>query len=160
VSENSPLWPHVGRTAPAKGAHIFLGQPNIFFVTINAKDRVPWLAQAEVQKGLTNVWQTVATTWLIGYYLLMPDLMHFFCAPRDLHFGIDQWIAFWKSQFSRRHLTDSWALQRRAFHHRLRDAAEYTEKWTYVRENPLRHGLVKDSDEWPFQGIIHPEVRW
>ena len=158
--ERAPLWPHVGRSAPAAGAHVLLGGPNIFFLTVNAKDRVPWMAQATVQEGLASVWRTEATAWVVGYYLLMPDHLHLFCAPRDLQFGIDTWITFWKRQFSRQHLVEPWTFQRRGFHHRIRDAQEFTEKWIYVRENPLRKGLVKDPDDWPFQGIIHPEVRW
>ena len=31
----------------------------------------------------------------------------------------------------------------------------YTQKWHYVRENPVRKGLVKDADEWPFQGMLN-----
>src|SRR5438093_8411226 len=101
MADNARLYPHVRRTAPAAGAHIFLGQPNIFFVTVNAKDRVPWIGQREVQQSIEHIWRTEANAWLVGYYLLMPDHLHFFCAPRDLHFGIDQWITFWKRQFSR-----------------------------------------------------------
>ena len=160
MPENSPLWPHVGRTMPAGGAHIFLGQPNIFFVTVNAKDRVPWIGQGTVQNGLEKLWRNEATAWLVGYYLLMPDHLHFFCAPRELHFGIDDWVTFWKRQFSRAHPDTLWRFQRRSFHHRIRDAQEYTEKWIYVRENPVRHGLAKAAEEWPFQGIVHKEVRW
>ena len=159
MEEKSPLYPAVGRTTPASGAHIFLGQPNIFFLTVNAKDRVPWMDQAVVQTSLVAVWREAATAWLTGYYLIMPDHLHLFCAPRDLRFGIDAWITFWKRQFSRRHLNEPWEFQRRGFHHRLRDAREYHDKWTYVRENPLRKGLVKDLDEWPYQGVVH-ELRW
>jgi putative transposase len=36
------------------------------------------------------LWQNEATAWYVGHYLIMPDHLHFFCAPRDLHFGIDQ----------------------------------------------------------------------
>ncbi len=160
MAENSPLWPHVGRTAPAGGAHIFLGQPNIFFLTVNTKDRVPWLGQHKVQSSLEDIWRHVATAWLVGYFLIMPDHLHLFCAPRDLHFTIDRWITFWKAEFRRRHLNEPWEFQRRGFHHRLRNAAEYTEKWTYIRENPIRRGLVCHTDEWPFQGVVHPEERW
>jgi len=28
-------------------------------------------------------------------------------------------------------------------------------KWLYVRNNPVRHGLVKHPDDWPFQGVMH-----
>ena len=28
-------------------------------------------------------------------------------------------------------------------------------KWLYVRNNPVRHGLVKDPDDWPFQSVMN-----
>jgi len=151
--------PQVGRKTPAGGAHIFLGHTNVFFVTVNAKDRIPWIGQPTVQSALVNLWRDEANAWLVGYYLLMPDHLHFFCAPRDLHFGIDEWITFWKRHFSRRHVDQEWAWQRRAFHHRMRDRIEYEEKLAYVRENPLRKGLVKTPEEWPLQGRVH-DLRW
>ena len=149
----------VGRQTPAGGAHIFLGQPNIYFATVNAKDAHRWLANETVQVSLVELWKEEATAWRVGFYLLMPDHLHFFCAPHDLHFGIDQWIEFWKRQFSRRHLTRSWAWQRRSFHHRMRNLSEYEEKLTYVRENSIRKGLVLTPDGWPYQGVVH-ELRW
>lgn len=153
------IYPDVGRRSPAAGAHIICGQPNIFFVTVNAKDRLPWMADATVQDSLVRLWREEASAWLIGYYLLMPDHLHCFCAPRDLHFGIDQWIEFWKRQFSRRHPGQAWAWQRRSFHHRPRDRKEYEEKLQYVRENPMRKKLVLNMDDWPYQGRVH-ELKW
>jgi putative transposase len=151
--------PQIGRKTPAGGAHLFSGQPNIFFVTVNAKDRSPWIGQASVQAALVKIWGEEATAWLVGYYLLMPDHLHLFCAPRDFHFDIDRWITFWKRQFSRQHVGQDWAWQRRAFHHRLRDRLEYEEKLVYARENPLRKALVKAPAEWPLQGQVH-DLRW
>jgi putative transposase len=159
MTEGHGAWPQVGRKTPAGGARIFLGQPNVFFVTVTAKDRVPWIGQRGVQLTLERIWREEATAWLVGFYLLMPDHLHLFCAPRDLHFDIDRWITFWKRQFSRQHLDRDWAWQRRAFHHRMRDRVEYEEKLAYVRENPLRKDLVKTVDEWPWQGRIH-DLRW
>jgi putative transposase len=100
-----------------------------------------------------------ADAWLVGYYLLMPDHLHLFCAPRDLHFTIEQWLAFWKREFSRKHLDQNWAWQRNGFHHRLRDPREYADKWRYVQENPVRKGLVGQPEDWPFQGTINT-LRW
>jgi hypothetical protein len=105
----------VERQTPAAGAHIFLGQPNIFFVTANCKDGIPWMADPTVNASLAEIWRTEATAWLVGYYLLMPDHLHLFCAPRDPHFGIDQWVKFWKSCFSRRHVAQPWSWQRKSF---------------------------------------------
>jgi putative transposase len=168
----SPPWPSyfamndcsgpyadIGRKTPAHGAHIYLGQPSVFFVTVNAKDRNPWIGQAAVQSALERIWRQEATAWLVGYYLLMPDHLHLFCAPHDPHFDIDRWITFWKRQFSRAHLDRDWPWQRSAFHHRMRDRIEYEDKLAYVRENPLRKGLVRAVEAWPFQGHIH-DLRW
>ncbi len=153
------IFREVGRQAPAGGAHIFLGGPNIFYVTVNAQHRVPWMDRSEVQNSLVDIWLNEAKAWQVGYYLIMPDHLHFFCAPYDLHFGIDRWISFWKARFSRRHLQQPWAWQRRAFHHRLRDRVEYEEKLLYVQENPVRRNLVKSSCEWSFQGRVY-DIWW
>lgn len=159
MEDHARLDPHVGRSSPASETHILLGRPNIFFLTANAKDRVPWMDQPVVLTSLVEVWRNQATAWLVGFCLIMPDHLHLFCAPRDLRFGIDNWITFWKRQFSRRHIGEPWEFQRRGFHHRIRNALEYHEKWTYVRENPIRKGLVTRPDEWPYQDTVH-ELRW
>ena len=38
------------------------------------------------------------------------------------------------------------------FDHLLRNDDSYTQKWDYVRENPVRAGLVSLADDWPYQG--------
>jgi hypothetical protein len=38
------------------------------------------------------------------------------------------------------------------FDHVLRSANSYSEKWDYVRENPVRAGLVAEADQWPYRG--------
>ena len=91
-------------------------------------------------------------------YLLMPDHLHLFCAPRDFHFTIERWIAFWKDRFTKQH-PDTGTFQSGGFHHRLRDDESYSEKWQYVRENPVRLGLVTQPEEWPYFGRVH-EIRW
>jgi len=114
---------------------------------------------ATIQKSLADIWRAEAIAWLVGYYLLMPDHLHFCCAPHHLHFEIDRWVEFWKSLFRRRHVDQPWAWQRKSFHHRLRNRIEYEDKLNYVRENPLRKQLVLRPDDWPYQGRIH-DLKW
>ena len=38
----------------------------------------------------------------------------------------------------------------------MRSRAHYDEKWAYGRMNPVRQGLVRSPDEWPFQGEVFP----
>jgi len=145
----------VGRQTPAKGAHILMGEPNVFFVTVDAKDRRPWLGTPDVQSELVRIWRDEATAWRVGYYLVMPDHVHLFCSPYDLHFGIDNWITFWKHQYSRAHPDRAGEWQRAAFHRRMRNRIEYEDKLQYVRENPMRRGLATSIDEWRLQGRVH-----
>ena len=40
------------------------------------------------------------------------------------------------------------------FDHLLRNDESYAQKWAYVRQNPVRAGLVKVAEDWPYQGEI------
>ena len=92
----------VGRRRPAPGVHIFAGEPTIVFLTVCTRDRKAWLDHDGVHETLQRVWQT-ADAWLVGYYLLMPDHIHLFCAPRDLRLTLESWLKFWQSRFSKTH---------------------------------------------------------
>jgi putative transposase len=143
---------------PAKGVHILLGRPNWVFVTVCTKDREHWLTQARIQQTLHQIWLDTATAWLVSDYLLMPDHLHLFCAPHDLRFTIERWIAFWKDRLAKAQV-NAGPFQKGVFHHRLRDEENYAEKWQYVRQNPVRASLVKQPEDWPYQGRVH-EIRW
>jgi putative transposase len=148
----------IGRKRPARGVHIYPDQPTIVFLTICAEHRKPWVADSLVHEHLRAAWQS-AQAWLVGYYLLMPDHLHLFCAPHDLSFTLEKWVTFWERQFRRLHKDANCCWQPSPFHHRLRREESYAEKWNYVRENPSRKGLVKTPDEWPYQGMENT-LRW
>ena len=44
--------------------------------------------------------------------------------------------------------------QKEFFDHVLRSDESYESKWDYVRENPVRAGLVSRADDWPYAGEI------
>jgi putative transposase len=143
-----------GRKYPAAGVHLQPDRPNIVFLTVTTEKRKAWLANETGHQLLRQVWLE-ATAWLVGDYLLMPDHLHCFCAPRDPTITIEQWITFWKREFRRDHGRQDWRFQSRGWHHRLRNDENYVEKWNYVQLNPVRRGLVKCPGEWPYQGRIH-----
>jgi len=95
-----------------------------------------------------------ATAWLVCDFLLMPDHVHLFCVPGDREVAIERWTAFWKDRL-RNALPEIGAFQRGGFHHRLRSGESYAQKWQYVRENPVRAGLVARPEDWPYQGRVH-----
>jgi len=148
----------VGRSNPATGVCIHLDRPNFVLLTVTTENRTPWLSNPVAHHFLRETW-LVATAWLVGNYILMPDHLHAFCAPRDLSYTIEQWITFWKRDFRRRHGREDWHFQSRGWHHRLRQGEEYSTKWLYVQENPIRKGLARQVEEWPFRGAIH-QITW
>jgi len=142
------------RRHPAHGVSLNLQGPTIVFLTVCSKNRVPWIADHEIHRILREVW-TQSTAWLVGDYVLMPGHLHLFAAPTQAEITLDNWVRYWKSQFTRlggnpnhRWLRDHWDT-------RLRSIESFGEKWEYVRNNPVRKGLVEDPDDWPFQGQIH-----
>ena len=147
-----------GRHTPAKGVHVSPGGPNWVFLTVCTEKRGFWLAQPSVQRALHNIWQHTAKAWLVSDYLLMPDHLHLFCAPHDLKFTIERWMGFWKDRFAKAH-PNTGKFQPGGFHHRLRDGEDYAQKWQYVRENPVRAGLIARPEDWSYSGRVH-EIRW
>jgi len=125
---NLPSTARSYRRTPAKGVHISLGGPNCVFLTVCTDKRECWLAQASVQRALHGIWKDTATAWLVSDFLLMPDHLHLFCAPGDLKFTIERWIAFWKDRFSKLH-PNIGTFQPGGFHHRMRDDESYAQKW-------------------------------
>jgi putative transposase len=93
----------------------------------------------------------------------MPDHVHFFCRPELDAKPLSDFVGFWKSYTSRGigalgrprstpAATTLW--QREFFDHVLRSNESYAEKWNYVRDNPVRDGLVSSADDWPYAGEI------
>ncbi len=66
----------------------------VLFVTVVAEKRTPMLASEEVHGILVSSWRA-ADSWIVGRYIVMPDHLHFFCAPTacpptDFH----KWMAY------------------------------------------------------------------
>ncbi len=92
-----------------------------------------------------------------GRYVLMPDHVHLFVAlPRE-GITLARWLQSLRSVLGKELLRlgfqkPHW--QEGFFDHLLRSSASYSEKWNYVRMNPVRAGLCKEPGQWPHQGEI------
>jgi putative transposase len=71
--------------------------PTIVLLTVCTKDRKPWLASDEVHIALLKTWRD-SSSWIIGRYVVLPDHLHLFCAPKDLNHTLETWVRFWKSR--------------------------------------------------------------
>jgi len=87
----------------------------------------------------------------------MPDHLHAFVVIDDERLKLSTWIKSLKNAISkvfRGKDISSPHWQKGFFDHMLRSKDSYSAKWEYVRENPVRAGLVKYWSEWPFVGEI------
>jgi REP element-mobilizing transposase RayT len=92
-----------------------------------------------------------------GGYVLMPDHLHAFVGMDDRQIDLSGWMKSLKNTLSKTLRFDGIAAphwQKDFFDHVLRSQESYQEKWDYVRENPVRAGLVKRWQDWPFSGEI------
>ena len=129
---------------------------NLVFVTVCTNRRKTILDKPDVHELLKAMW-CAGSHWLVGRYILMPDHLHLFCAPAMAAPGnVRDWVAFWKSRaaahWPRAGEQPVW--QREAWDRQVRRGESYRVKWDYVRNNPVRAGLVARADDWPFQGEL------
>jgi len=131
-------------------------QAVIVFVTLNAEKKKPILAKPDAVETILKAWHE-AKTWMVGRYVVMPDHIHFFCAPRDVSVPLRKWVKYWKSIASRKWprpeehpvwQIDFWDTQ-------LRASDSYRLKWDYVLRNPIRKGLVINPEDWPYAGELN-----
>jgi REP element-mobilizing transposase RayT len=121
----------------------------VYFITVcTAKRNVNVLANDLIAKGL---WQNICFChmrgdWFPHLFVVMPDHVHgLFSFPVETK--MTKVINAWK-KFTAHALDIEW--QRDFFDHRLRREESFDEKAAYICNNPLRAGLVQDSDEWPY----------
>ncbi len=144
-----------GRRNPATGVHVYSGRPTIVFLTVRTLKQGRWLANGAAHALLHRTWRDAAA-WRVGDYVLMPDHLHLFCVPGDREIGIEDWITFWKRAFKRLHDHEDWSFQSRGWHHCLRSAENYSDKWRYVMENPVRKGLVRKGLVGKIENVTIP----
>jgi putative transposase len=124
--------------------------PAIIFPYVCTLYRHPLLANEQSHEAFVSYCRKAAYhNVAVGRYVLMPDHVHLFVrgAPE---FDVGIWVRGLKRALSSKR--DFW--QPGFFDHILRGDESYERKWSYVRDNPVRLGVVPRAEEWPFQGEI------
>jgi putative transposase len=137
---------------------VFLRAPR-YFVTACTHNRRHILANPSVHESFVRFAQQGPEhgAWVCAY-VIMPDHFHAFVAIDDQKLNLSTWAKSLKNSISKTLRRDSIApphWQKTFFDHLLRSAESYTEKWHYVRENPVRAGLVSQWADWPFRGEVY-----
>jgi REP element-mobilizing transposase RayT len=94
--------------------------------------------------------------WQLLAAVAMPDHLHILVSPQQRDGSITAFAKWFKRWFNEafslatgRHTT--WRWQEGCFDRLLRSNESAAQKWEYLRQNPVRAGLVTDADEWPYQ---------
>jgi putative transposase len=132
----------------------------IIFVTVCTAQRRRILTSPHAHEAIVGAW-TLATKWLVGRYVILPDHVHFFCAPNDPFApSLEVWMRYLKSIVTRNLGEIGGSVwQRDHWDRQLRRGESYDEKWEYVGSNPVRHQLISKADDWLYQGELN-ELRW
>jgi len=130
----------------------------LYFITACTYRRRPILASNPVTTAFVEFAERAysAHSIAVGRYVIMPDHIHLFVCGSD-DFQLGAWIGLLKQCLAKRAVRAPSAdpvWQRRFFDHVLRSDESYAQKWNYVRDNPVRAGLVTNADDWPYAGEI------
>jgi putative transposase len=120
-----------------------------YFITVNCLERTAnHLCHGEIASALLkslNVYEHTER-WHPWLMVIMPDHIHLI-ASFNRNPGIRATMKAWKQFFAHQHGIE-W--QADFFEHRLRNDEEFVEKSSYVKNNPVRKGLVKRPEDWPY----------
>jgi putative transposase len=137
---------------PPRLARVFPDSP-LYFVTFTTRDRKELCPLEQVRKAF-DLYAARALTEhsvTVGRYVIMPDHIHLFVRGSD-DFLLTCGVAGLKRAISVALLAGNQLWQPGFFHHVLRSDESYGRKWSDVRDNPVRAGLVSDHEAWPYQG--------
>jgi REP element-mobilizing transposase RayT len=131
----------------------------IYYLTVCTQDRKCSLANPEVHAELTKFSKRAEDflVW-VGLFMIMPDHIHLFAGFCPKSPPLWKWIKALRGDLSKVLREDEgegthW--EKDFFDHVLRSEESYREKYEYVRQNPVRRGLVRRPEDWPYQGEIH-----
>ena len=125
-------------------------EDEVFFITICCEDRARnvlahpevWSRICEAMRHFEDLQQLK-----VNHALAMPDHFHaLWVFPGDR--SMAQVVAAFK-RWVARHGGVDW--QRGFFDHRVRGWESGAEKAKYIRQNPVRAGLVEQSEDWPYK---------
>jgi putative transposase len=142
---------------PLRLGRVFDPSP-LYFVTFCTDERNPWLAKDDIHAVFVSFAERAEHDFnvAVGRYVIMPEHIRLFVRGGP-DFVLGRWVgslkqALAKAGGSPKAGRQIW--QEGFFDHVLRSDESYSEKWNYVRQNPVRGGFVTRAEEWPYQGEV------
>lgn len=126
-----------------------------YFLTLCTENREPVLnsdaANERVLRFAAGSMQRYRV-W-VDSYVLMPDHAHLIVTGAG-DVRLSEWVKAFKAFVGNREF--QW--QEGFFDHVLRSDESRSEKWQYIRMNPVRAGFVEHPDDWPYAGWFDPRT--
>jgi putative transposase len=135
-------------------------QSSVYFITFCVQPRRSVLANPSAWdislKVLARLdqWTTLAA-------IAMPDHLHLLASPLDREASVSAFSKWFKRWFDEEYCglsvvggwptVQTWTWQEGCFDRLLRSDESLSDKWEYLRQNPVRAGVVADPDDWPYQ---------
>ncbi|MFA7257499.1 MAG: transposase [Kiritimatiellales bacterium] len=126
-----------------------------YFLTICTKDRKAVLNSETVHERVRKFSEGSMERYSIWVdsYVLMPDHAHLIITVSG-NTKLSDWVKSFKAFVGNR----KFCWQEGFFDHVLRSDESRSEKWQYIRMNPVRAGLVATPDTWPYTGWFDPRT--
>ena len=128
--------------------------PRIYFVTIVAHDRQAKFLDERVAIETVDCLKKLRIEFRFNLYIycLMPDHFHALIGPGESSRTLGGICGAFKSLSTREHWKwhDGKLWQRQFFDHIVRNQQDFEETLEYIRMNPVRRGLVKNPEDWPY----------
>ena len=121
-----------------------------YFLTLCVDGRRPVLANAQFSEILSGLLDRL-DHWVHEAWVIMPDHVHFLMGPKSRHLNLSDWSHYVK-RITRKEFPGDWKWQKGVFDHLLRSWESGGSAWSYLRDNPVRAGLVENWWEWPYFG--------
>ena len=129
-----------------------------FFVTAGTHQRKPLFKSEPMARLFLSLLKAdrEKNRYAIHEYVLMPDHIHLLLTPAP-EISLEKALQFVKGGFSFRAKKDlgfkEEVWQSGYNEHRITDAEDYSTHRVYIRENPMRAGLVSSPDGYPWSSV-------
>ena len=135
-------------------------QQSVYLLTFCIERRRPVLANLGAWEICLRIFSRLDEWTTLGA-IAMPDHLHALVAPLDRDASVaafSKWFKRWfHEEYCRPSVPDgipvnqTWKWQEGCFDRLLRSDESLSDKWEYLRQNPVRAGLAANPEEWPFQ---------
>jgi putative transposase len=128
----------------------------VAFLTLVCANRNPWLAPEASKARLLAIVRTlkVQCHFQCHAWVILNDHLHLLVT--DPGGDISGWVQKLKLRFTRGHQDRPRRVwQRRFWDHLIRDETDLQRHLDYIHHNPVKHGLVSRTRDYPWSSFAH-----